>query len=129
MYVFGLCGQSYVVMSMEYLWQACTKHGIKLVGHAHGWDGKVRNALYQLFRTHPARSALDSSNSISINHHLIQLYIPEVLPDVYIMVTIDWMHIGWRLTTQYLDPRRRLAGWAACSSPPQCCNKTSRSSA
>ena len=34
---------------------------------------------------------------------------PQVLTDMFIMDFLDWLHIGWRLRRQYLDPAKCLA--------------------
>lgn len=60
--------------------QACSEHNLRLVGHAHDGDPKLRKATYQLFRKHPSRLTASTPEDacITVDHALVQMFIPRV---------------------------------------------------
>ena len=52
----------------------------------------------------------DAGNLV-MDHPIIQLCIPNVSTlkePLYIMDVMDWMHTGWRLRCQFIQPDKRL---------------------
>ncbi len=64
------------------VYQECERHGLKITGHAHDGDGKLRKAFYSLFSKRPGVGApaagVAGPARITLDHPLIQVFIPEV---------------------------------------------------
>ena len=57
------------------------------------------------------KEADEAAGNLFLDHPLIQLCIPNVstpADPLYIMDMMDWLHTGWRLRCQFIEPKRRL---------------------
>ncbi|GAX84874.1 hypothetical protein CEUSTIGMA_g12295.t1 [Chlamydomonas eustigma] len=115
----------------EYTWQEFQSRGIKLVGHTHDGDRRLVNLGHELCRLAPIENAAQQTlpttiscappptslvprrpAPITLDHAIItyQIFYQNAGPCSFIpiMDIIDWLHTGWRIKNQLLQPTRRL---------------------
>jgi len=99
-----------VMQSWRRLWQLLLPLGVNLVGHSGDGAGPFRSAaLHHMMRKPPVTNvAFQHRMSISSQSPLIQLILPLMNGTHPILIAPDWMHILFRLRSQFLDPKRAL---------------------
>ena len=109
-----------IVHTWLYMYQECQRRNLKMIGHTHDGDSRLRKTWKSLFR----KGALPAAaNSLTISncvveavapmvsrHFLLHLHCVDNASQVFgpVMGYFDPLHIAWRIRRQYLDPKRNL---------------------